>query len=154
MRVSNKPELNAAAKIAEIVDTKKADYPIFASNNDSAILKFQSTPPLVSEFYNYRDIDFNTGSSYSEFFINNLNDWEDPRLAKWATQYENTYEGIQSGWPSGQVPSVKSKYHLGLKNEPLLGNIINYPELQFILAEAAVRGFVEGDAQALLREWS
>lgn len=147
MRVSGKPEMNAAAKIAEIVDTKKAEYPIFANNDDSAILRFQSTPPLVSEFYNYRDIDFNTGSSLSEFFINNLNDWEDPRLAKWATLFENAYEGIPSGWPSGQVPTVKSKYHLNLKNEPLLGNIINYAELQFILAEASVRGFVSGDAQ-------
>ncbi|MGV3510279.1 MAG: SusD/RagB family nutrient-binding outer membrane lipoprotein [Sphingobacteriaceae bacterium] len=146
MRVSNKPEMNAAAKIAEIVDTRKSEYPIFANNNDSAILKFQVNPPLVSEFYNYRDIDFNTGSSLSEFFINNLKDWEDPRLEKWATQFENSYEGIPSGWPSGQVPGVKSKYPLTLKNEPLLGNIINYAELQFILAEAAVRGFISGDA--------
>jgi len=74
MRVSGKPEINAAAKIAEIVDTKKAEYPIFANNNESAILRFHSTPPLVSEFYNYRDIDFNSTNGMSQFFINNLND--------------------------------------------------------------------------------
>ncbi|WP_316814027.1 SusD/RagB family nutrient-binding outer membrane lipoprotein [Pedobacter heparinus] len=147
MRASNKTEVNAVAKITEIVDTKKADYPIFASNDDSAILKFQSTPPLVSEFYNYRDLDFNSGSGLSEFFINNLNNWEDPRLEKWATKYENSYQGIRSGYPVGQVPAVKSRYTTALKNEPLLGNIMNYAELQFILAEAAVRGFVAGSAQ-------
>ena len=147
MRASNKTEVNTAAKITEIVDTKKAEYPIFTSNDDSAILKFQSTPPLVSEFYNYRDIDFNTGSGLSEFFIDNLNNWEDPRLEKWATKYENSYQGIKSGYPVGQVPEIKSKYVLALKNEPLLGNIMNYAELQFILAEAAVRGFVDGSAQ-------
>ena len=147
MRASNKTEVNAAAKITEIVDTKKADYPIFVSNDDSAILKFQSTPPLVSEFYNYRDLDFNSGSGLSEFFIDNLNNWEDPRLDRWATKYENSYQGIKSGYPVGQVPAAKSRYNIVLKNEPLLGNIINYAELQFILAEASVRGFVSGEAQ-------
>lgn len=147
MRVSNKTEMNAATKITEIVDTKKAEYPVFASNDDSAILMFQSTPPLVSEFYNYRDLDFNGGSGLSEFFVDNLNNWEDPRLEKWATKYENSYQGIKSGYPVGQVPGVKSKYNTNLKNEPLLGNIMNYAELQFILAEAAVRGFVSGQAQ-------
>lgn len=147
MRVSGRTELNAAAKITEIVDTRKADYPIFTSNDDSAILRFQSTPPLVSEFYNYRDLDFNSGSGLGEFFINNLNNWEDPRLEKWATKFENSYEGIKSGYPVGQVPAVKSRYSISLKNEPLLGNIMNYAELQFILAEASVRGLVSGTAQ-------
>ncbi|SMC58145.1 SusD/RagB family nutrient-binding outer membrane lipoprotein [Pedobacter africanus] len=147
MRVSGRTELNAAAKITEIVDTRKADYPIFTSNDDSAILRFQSTPPLVSEFYNYRDLDFNSGSGLGEFFINNLNNWEDPRLEKWATKFENSYQGIKSGYPVGQVPAVKSRYSISLKNEPLLGNIMNYAELQFILAEASVRGLVSGTAQ-------
>jgi len=147
MRTSGRTELNAAAKITEIVDTRKAEYPIFASNDDSAILRFQSTPPLVSEFYNYRDLDFNSGSGLGEFFINNLNNWEDPRLEKWATKFENSYQGIKSGYPVGQVPAVKSRYSIALKNEPLLGNIMNYAELQFILAEASVRGLVSGAAQ-------
>jgi hypothetical protein len=38
-------------------------------------------------------------------------------------------------------------YSTSLMNEPLLGNIINYPELQFILAEAALKGYIPGDAK-------
>ena len=31
-------------------------------------------------------------------------------------------------------------------NDPLMGNIMNYSELQFILAEAAAKGWIAGDA--------
>lgn len=41
LRVSGTGELNATDKILEIVETQKANYPIFTSNNDSAILKFR-----------------------------------------------------------------------------------------------------------------
>lgn len=148
LRVSGTGELNAVSKIGEIVDTKKANYPIFTSNNDSAILKFQTTAPYLSEFAEYRDIDFHINNSLGEFFINNLNEWGDPRRDKWASKKEGVFVGIQSGYPTGQVPAPQSQYLAALKSEPLLGNIINYGELQFILAECAAKGYVAGDAKA------
>ena len=145
LRVSGRPEANAAAKIQEIVDVNKSNYPIFASNEESAILRFTTTPPLTSAFYNFRDYDFNGSHGLSEFFVNNLNSWNDPRITKWATVSGGTYIGIPSGYPVGQVPERQSSYLVALKNEPLLGNIMNYAELQFILAEAALKGMVAGD---------
>lgn len=147
LRVSGTGELNAVSKIGEIVDTKKTNYPIFTSNNDSAILKFQTTAPYLSEFAEYRDLDFQVNNSLGEFFIDNLNEWNDPRREKWASKRDNAYVGIQSGYPVGQVPAPQSQYLASLKSEPLLGNIINYPELQFILAECALKGYIPGDAQ-------
>ena len=147
LRVSGTGELNATDKILEIVDTRKSNYPIFTSNNDSAILKFQSTAPYLSEFHEYRDIDFRTNSSYGAFFIDNLNNWGDPRRDKWASKRDGVFEGIPSGYPVGQIPAPQSQYLATLKSEPLLGNIINYPELQFILAECALKGYIPGDAQ-------
>lgn len=147
LRVSGKPEMNAPEKIKEIVETNKANYPIFTSNAESAILRFTTTPPYVSAFYTYRDYDFNGDNGLSQFFINNLNEWSDPRRDKWATKVGSNFEGVPSGYPVGQVPERRSAYLAALKNEPLLGNIMNYGELQFILAEAALKGYIGGDVE-------
>jgi hypothetical protein len=145
MRVSSKAEANTTAKLKDIVETNKANYPVFTSNTESAILKFTSTPPYVTAFNTYRDFDFNGDNGLSEFFINNLKDWGDPRIMRWATTIGGVYEGIPSGYADGQIPARKSFYPTTLKNEPLLGNIINYAEVQFILAEAALKGYISGD---------
>ncbi|MBA9076658.1 MULTISPECIES: SusD/RagB family nutrient-binding outer membrane lipoprotein [Rufibacter] len=147
MRVSGRPEMNVGDKIKDIVETSKAKYPIMESNAESAVLRFTTTPPLTSEFFNYRDLDFNGDKGYTDFFINNLNAWTDPRREKWATLAGGTYMGIQSGYPIGQTPERQSYPKIELKNEPLLGNILNYAEVQFILAEAALRGYVTTPAK-------
>lgn len=145
LRTSSKVEANAVSKIKEMVETNKANYPIFTSNAESAILKFTTTAPYTTAFNTYRDFDFNGDNGLSEFFINNLKDWGDPRIDKWAAKVNGVYTGIPSGYANGQVPARQSYYLATLKNEPLLGNIINYAELQFILAEAALKGFISGD---------
>jgi hypothetical protein len=147
MRASGRPESNAIAKIKEIVNTSPANYPIMASNAESAIVKYTgSTVPLINPFYTYRDFDFSGGNGLTEFFINTLNNWNDPRRAKWATTVAGgTFVGVPSGFPRGQVPERQSAYLNTLKVEPLLGNIMNYAELQFILAEAALKGYITGD---------
>jgi len=141
MRVSHKPELNTPAKIKEIIDTNPANYPIMVSNAESAILKWTGIPPYVSPFATMRTGDWNDPKICS-FFVDNLNNWNDPRVAKWATKSSGEYAGIPSGYPIGQSPVVRSTLPTALMSEPLLGNILNFSELQFILAEAAERGFV------------
>jgi hypothetical protein len=145
LRVSGKSSLNAAAKIKTIVQDSAASYPVFSTNAESAILKFTTTAPLTSAFYTWRVLDFNGDKGYSEFFINNLNAWGDPRLARWSTLISGVYTGIPSGWSPGQVPEIQSTLLSTLINEPLLGNIMNYAELQFILAEAALKGYITAD---------
>jgi hypothetical protein len=147
LRVSGKTEMNAGARIKNMVETNASSYPVFANNDESAILRFTGTAPYVSAFNTYRDYDFNGDNGLTEFFINNLKDWGDPRIAKWAAQIGGQYLGIPSGYASGVIPERKSYYPGALKNEPLLGNIINYSELQFILAEASVRGYISGNAK-------
>ncbi|NML21895.1 SusD/RagB family nutrient-binding outer membrane lipoprotein [Pseudoflavitalea sp. G-6-1-2] len=149
LRVSSKPETNAVARIKEICDTKKSSYPMFASNAESAVLRFTGIAPFVSAFNTYRDFDFNGDNGLSRFFINTLNDWEDPRRDAWANQAGGVFEGIPSGYLPGAIPERMSTYKVTLKNEPLLGNIINYSELQFMLAEAALKGYTGGDAKTL-----
>lgn len=148
MRVSGKAEMNAGATVHRIVETEAAKYPLMTTNAESAVLRFTTTPPYISEFYNYRDYDFNGAVSLSEFFVNNLNQWKDPRLTAWATEASlGVYLGVPSGYAEGQVPEQMSSYLAALKNNPLMGNIMNYAELQFILAEAALKGMISTPVQ-------
>lgn len=141
LRISGKTEVDAVSKIKEIVETKASNYPIMASNDDSAVLRWSGTAPYVSPFATWRDGDW-YGPKLTSFFVDNLNERSDPRIQKWASLYQGDYEGIPSGYPPGQAPEGKSAFPVSLKGEPLLGNIMNYSELQFILAEAAVKGWI------------
>ena len=148
MRVSHKAEMNAPAKIKEILETNVANYPLIANNAESAILKFTTTPPFISAFNTYRDYDFNGDNGLSKFFINTLNAWDDPRRTKWATVVgTGIYDGIESGYAPGTQVERLSYYPVALKNDPLLGNILNYPEVQFLIAEAALKGYYAGSAK-------
>jgi hypothetical protein len=143
MRASDRPESNATQKIREIVQTNAATYPIMTSNAESAILRFTTVTPFVSAFNTYRDYDFNGENGLTAFFIDTLNAWSDPRLTKWSSTVSGgLYTGIPSGYAPGNQQDRQSFYLAALKNEPLTGNILNYAELQFILAEAALKGFI------------
>ena len=141
LRASDRPESNATAKIQQMLQTSPATYPIMTSNAESAIIRFTTTTPFVSAFNTYRDYDFNGENGLSEFFINTLNTWGDPRLTKWASTVASAYVGIPSGYLPGNQQERQSYYLAALKNEPLTGNILSYAEVQFMLAEAAVKGY-------------
>jgi len=152
LRVSNRTEAiaggkTAAAKIREMVVENAGEYPIMTTNDESAMLRFTGTVPYQSTFHNWRAYDFNGSSALSQFFVNNLVQWNDPRLPLWATTYEGMYSGVPSGYPVTSVPEGQSRYKPELATEPRLGNILNYPEVQFILAECAIRGFISSDAK-------
>jgi hypothetical protein len=141
LRVSAKAEMNAPAKIKEMVDTNPANYPIMTSNAESAILRWSGTAPYVSPFATWRPADWYT-PKLGSFFVDNLNAWSDPRIGRWSTLYNGEYAGIPSGYLPGQPPEAKSTLLTTLQTEPLLGNVMNYSELQFALAEAAAKGWI------------
>ena len=141
LRVSAKSEFDAPAKIKEIVETKASEYPIIANNSESAILKWTGVAPYVSPFATWRPADWST-PRIASFFVDNLNEWGDPRVEKWVTKHQGEYAGVPSGYPIGQAPEGRSSLPTALMSEPLTGNILNYPELQFILAEAAAKGWL------------
>lgn len=152
LRVSGKSEpvangMTAVEKIKDMIDTRPDDYPIMTSNAESAVLRFTGTVPYQSEFHNYRAYDFNGSSALGDFFVSNLLEWNDPRIVKWATLEQGVYGGIQSGYEVSKIPTAQSRYLPALMQEPLLGNILNYPEVQFMLAEAASKGWISGSAK-------
>lgn len=146
LRVAHKPSLNTVSKIKMMVETSPNEYPIMTGNSESAILKWTGVSPYISPFSTWRPGDWYT-PKYSSFFIDNLNEWSDPRVQKWASLYDGEYAGVPSGYPIGTNPVAKSAPLTSLMSEPLLGNILNYSELQFILAEAAIKGYISNSAK-------
>ena len=140
-RLSDKASLNTVAQIKKMVETNATDYPIIANNGESAILRWTGVSPYISPFSTWRPGDWYT-PKLTTFFVDNLNEWSDPRIQKWASLYEGEYAGVPSGYPIGSNPIGKSALLTTLMSEPLLGNILNYSELQFILAEAALKGWI------------
>lgn len=147
----------------DIVDDP-ATYPIFESNDDNASLRFQD---LVSNRYPY----FNSNSLKTAYymeasFVNLLKDLEDPRLFAFAditpqaaddelsvTDFD-AYGGIDGSAllatntnlvVAGVVSKVNPRYYDNPVNEP--SNLLSYAEVEFILAEAAVRNWITADAE-------
>ncbi|MCL7986615.1 SusD/RagB family nutrient-binding outer membrane lipoprotein [Sphingobacterium sp. lm-10] len=141
LRLAHKTELNTAAIIKKIVEDDPIRYPIMQSNDDSAILMWTGISPYVSPFATWRNADW-YGPRSASFFIDKLNERSDPRIVTWASLANGDYFGVPSGYPIGQPPVQGSALSTGLMSHPLLGNILNYGELQFILAEAAIKGYI------------
>jgi hypothetical protein len=135
------------------------------SNTDAAVLRWTGTGYLTSPFINgVREQDWRA-PSLTSFFLDNLTKWSDPRLytqingvagGVWAIAPSNgSFVGTPSGYAAGSLPSGHQRSYFysttstrTYENEPLSGNIMNYAELQFILAEAFVKGYItKGTAQ-------
>ncbi len=164
LRISGKAAIaaDAIAKIKEIAETNTSAYPIMASNDESAILKWTGVAPYISPYFSVREQDFRQ-PGLASFFIQNLVNWNDPRIDiptygsggfnRWGiAPYSGAYLGIPSGYAPGENPVKKSYFYsntsaVSLQTEPLTGMIMNYAELKFILAEAAVNGWISGSAE-------
>ncbi|MFY0256286.1 SusD/RagB family nutrient-binding outer membrane lipoprotein [Chitinophaga sp. 30R24] len=164
LRLSGKAEVAdlCIAKIKQIVNTNPGTYPIMTSNDESAILRWTGAGPYVSPFMSVREQDFRS-PAIGSFFIEHLAIWNDPRvdiptygsnsINRWGiAPYSGSYQGVPSGYIPGQSPVKKCYFYsttsaVTLMNEPMAGMIMNYAELNFILAEAAVKGWITGSAQ-------
>jgi len=161
MRVSFKPEANAASKIKDLVENPSIN-PLFESNEDHAVYQYSGVLPDVFPYSTQREFDFN-GYVSSEFMIETLKGLNDPRLSVFYQPTKNSiaagspeYVGLPSGLPAGD----SFEYNGGRDGQSLLNNnnflldatqkgiIMTYSEVQFLLAEAAMRGMIDGEAQA------
>uniref|UniRef100_UPI0006E26556 SusD/RagB family nutrient-binding outer membrane lipoprotein n=1 Tax=Hymenobacter sp. AT01-02 TaxID=1571877 RepID=UPI0006E26556 len=157
LRLSKRPEMNTATRLAAMINDP-TKYPVFTQNSESAVLKITGIAPNISPWG--RAIDFTTGRAAAEFFIDNLNTWSDPRLAKFNTQARTKdgrstigYKGIPSayGGSDAQFQYVPSNFNIALVTAtvaaPMPSVLMTYAEVEFIKAEAAQRGYIATDAR-------
>lgn len=165
LRLSGKAEVadSCISKFKDIVEVNATKYPLIANNDESAILRWTGVGPYSSPFLSVREQDFRA-PGLGSFFIDNLANWNDPRIDipvygsnginRWGiAPYSGTFQGIPSGYAPGENPVKKAYFYSNtsassLMTEPLTGMIMNYAELQFILAEAVVKGWISGSAES------
>ena len=157
LRVSKRTELDSFTKLAAIINNPAAN-PVFTSNADAAVLKITGIVPNISPWG--RAIDFTTFRASAAFHIDNLNDFNDPRLPRWNTLARNSggtatigYKGIPSAYsgPESQFAYLPSNANIALvtatATAPMQGVIMTYAEVELIKAELAQKGKITGSAQ-------
>lgn len=177
LRVSGKSEVSQTAinKIKEIAGNP-SNYPIISNNDESAILRWTGASPYISPHAtDVRAQDFRAVSMCS-FFIDHLLQWRDPRLDGDAYGIDGInrlgiaksagfYQGVESGYAPNEDVSGGSYFYaidqtvagktppaITMQLEPKTGMILNYAEVQFILAEATAKGWLTGSAQQYYNE--
>lgn len=166
LRVAHKAETKdyAQAKIKEILETNKSNYPIIANNEESAILRWTGEGAYISPFMTTRVQDFRA-TALAKFFIDFLRDSNDPRLNipeygtnginRWGiAPVSGNFEGVPSGYAAGNEDYSKMSYFYSadqnagvnsMQKEPMTGMIMNFAEVEFIKAEAMLKGYISGD---------
>ncbi|GGN01114.1 hypothetical protein GCM10010967_39360 [Dyadobacter beijingensis] len=119
---------------------------VFTSNADKAAFPFISTPP------NYNPIAQNLNSLYtsrqdfipSATIVNPMNDLNDPRRPFFFTTIGGKYVGGQYGF----LNTYSAFSHVSDKiiDPAFEGLLLDYSEVEFLLAEAVERGFITGSA--------
>lgn len=152
MRVEGK--YSKAPQLIREMLANSTKYPLMTSLEDGATLKYTGVTPLLNPFSNYTANDFRGTKAMSQFFISKLNSWNDPRLKTWAstsTTSGTSYVGIPAGYSELEADVVtgraSSRLNEALKNSSVLGSIMQYAEVEFLLAEAALRGYSSDSAE-------
>jgi hypothetical protein len=152
--------LDIKTRFANIVNNPST-HPLMTGNVDNGQLTFYDLQG--NRYTHYNDNDLQTAYYMEETFIDLLKSKKDPRLftfAEKAPKYAslpdndfNAYGGVKGSAPinenndrvvAGEASKIKARYFNNPVNEPSVA--LGYPELQFILAEGVIRGWIGGDA--------
>jgi len=130
-----------AAKAKTLVAAASAN--VFTANADKAAFPYIGTPPNYNPIAQNLNIIYSTRQDYvaASTFVNPMNELSDPRRASFFTP---TAAGTYVGGNYGFLNTYSSFSHVGTKIiEPTLeGLLLDYSEVEFLLAEAVERGFI------------
>lgn len=146
LRVMDVADMNAKTELVKMINDP-VTYPVFESNDEAAMLSISGVYPEEAPLT--RPQDFTSYICLSEFFINNLASWKDPRLPIFATKATNGSVKSYIGWPSGYniVPSfVASVPNQAIAIAPMKLALMPYAEVEFIKAELSQKGIITDDA--------
>lgn len=151
LRVSNVPEFDSPAKINEIVSNASL-YPVFANASEQAYIPLTNQEPLYNPYYNSTNVQFGSHFAPSYTILQMMQEISDPRLPYYYEKSLTEYTGVKSGFPAGVAGEIfqngTSYLKYNLHDSPRLGVIMSYDELQFILAEATLKGWINTGTSA------
>lgn len=152
--------LNIKQRFNEIV-SNPTKYPLLSSNADNGRLPYYD---ITGNQYPY----FNNNSMKTDYYLDStfvdiLQDLKDPRLFSFGKPKPssalpakdfNAYDGLRGSGSlasntakrgAGNASQIHDRYSYQAINEPSV--LMSYAEVQFILAEAVVRGWITGTAE-------
>jgi hypothetical protein len=158
-------KLNIKERFNEIVSSP-ARYPLITSNNENGQLPFFNIRGNQYAYYNANAM--KTNYYLDSSFVDILQELKDPRLFVFGEPTPasglpadnfNAYDGLVGSESlaynvaksvQGRASQIDRRYAYDSINEPSV--LMGYAEVQFLLAEAAVRGWITGDANALYKK--
>lgn len=165
MMASNK--MDVASRFSQIVNNE----PIMESNADNAVFNYLSTFPNQFLLIPIKTGDFDA-VAISSTLVDLLDEYNDPRLYRYARpgneDFENYFPdssvtgadngrntetcskiGARLGVPYYNYPDLTTAADLGIDIAD--GVIMTFSEVQFLLAEAAAKGWISGDVESYYR---
>ena len=151
---------NIATEFAAIAGSQ----PLMTSIADNGELKFADAAD--SRYTMFNNSGYGSSLYMADYFINLFKDRKDPRLFTFAAQTTGAKEngkaitdftGYNGGNPTSSysdnaelitaknISKVNDRFYKDPTNEP--SSVLSYSELEFILAEAAARGWISGSAK-------
>lgn len=120
---------------------------VFTSNADNAAFSYLASDPYTNPCYNYIITDGRaTDFIASDFFIDLLNTYNDPRIVYYFDDNVTPY----IGGPYGGIGNTYENFsHVSptILAADYPGILMDYSAVAFYLAEAVERGFISGDAE-------
>ncbi|MBL0884100.1 MAG: SusD/RagB family nutrient-binding outer membrane lipoprotein, partial [Chitinophagaceae bacterium] len=167
LRVSKRTEMNSMTRLRDMINDP-TKHPVFTTNDQAAVLKVTGLVPNVSPWG--RAIDFTTFRAMGKFFLDQLNNLNDPRRERFSTTARPStgtgnlgYMGIPSGYSGGesQFRYIPSNLNIALVTAPMICVLMPYAEVEFIKSEVelffnnitASRTAYERGVKASIEQW-
>jgi hypothetical protein len=113
---------------------------VFTSQDESGFLYYPGVVPHVNQIYDAYTVQGRADYLPTNTIIDMMKDYNDPRLPLWFTQVDGEYIGAVAGLDGAQTYSNFSNFSDRFFAPTFEANIIDYVEVEFLLAEAAQRG--------------
>ena len=132
-----KDPATTAKKVNEAITTG-----VFSSNADDALFTYDPTSVTNSNPI-WQAIAYSGRHDFgpAQLLVNTMNAWNDPREPFYFTQFQGAYVGGAPGDPSDSYGGY-SDFGSSLYQASLPGDLLDYSEVEFYLAEAAAQGFI------------
>ncbi len=117
---------------------------VFTSQDQSGILNYTGVSPHVSHIYDHFTLGGRKDWLPANTIIDKMKELEDPRIDDYFTQYGEEYIGATYGLNGAQSYPNYSHFAPRFFEATFEANILDYVEVEFLLAEAAERGYSVG----------
>lgn len=123
---------------------------LIASNDEGFIFHWNGTSPHVNTIHERFNLDGRTDYAPSKTIIDKMLDLNDPRVPLYFAQVDTSGSGDLAYWglPYGLPGSVNANSYSKFAPEMFAADypavLIGYDEVEFLLAEAAARGYTTG----------